>query len=415
MGALQSCCACFAAAPAPDARGPDRARKASPSRTRAAEHQQQDPLAFGPDESYPLPDALDKAEAAQRLVFAAAEKEFAVLPFTESLANNVDPKWSRNGGAVIEATLATTGLIDANYLISLAQFGGALPRHEDVPVVAWLGAKQAWRLRSWSGFGSNSVLVISAPWLDPHHPDKHGATLRKVLPVLQALVATAKSFPAHEHATVGIMWDFCCVPQASADPQKRERCLLEHARCLAHAAVHVLLVTTPHSRGTYENRRPRAECGWAVYEEKLASLIKFDDCLWDLAKLDDAMAASAGGSLSYAVLYKALAYRRGPPVSPAELARALRSQRLHVQNAADIDVAIKMYERVFIETFEGYLTNFPGRSMLLCYRDRGWKDAEAAMLAEALGFAAEQCNFRRREHPLSMPSQATTSAPRQSS
>jgi hypothetical protein len=88
-----------------------------------------------------------------------------------------------------------------------------VPFFEEVPSVARLGPKHGWRLKSWAGFGSNAVLAISAPWLDREHPDKHGATLRRMLPVLQGLLNTARAFASHEHATIGVFWDVCCIPR----------------------------------------------------------------------------------------------------------------------------------------------------------------------------------------------------------
>jgi len=344
-----------------------------------------------PDESYPKTDAAERAEAVQAVIFAAAAKE-AEKP-TDSLALNLDPKWEKNGGKAIEAVLASTGLIDAQYLINLARYGGALPRCEQVPAVAWIGPKQAWRLKSWSGFGSSPVLAISAGWLDPDHPDKRGATLRKVLPVLQALVATARTFASHEHATIGVMWDVCCVPQlppsTSAEQEVAERSRQDHARCLAHSAVHVLLVTTEPPRGGYRDRRRFEERGWSFVEERLSCLLKFDDCLWDLTKLEGAV----GATPSYASMLK-LARRRAPPMSPRDLEKELRQRKLYFRDTEDGARAVRLYSLIFSESFDQFFSSFPARKkMLLCYKGRGFNDADAATLAEALSYAAYNCKL----------------------
>ena len=35
------------------------------------------------------------------------------------------------------------------------------------------------------GSNATSIIVLSYPWLDRHHPDKHGATLQRILPILR--------------------------------------------------------------------------------------------------------------------------------------------------------------------------------------------------------------------------------------
>lgn len=291
-----------------------------------------------------------------------------------------------------------------------------MPYFEEVPSVARLGPKHGWRLKSWSGFGSNAVLAISAPWLDREHPDKHGVQLRRMLPVLQGLVNTARAFASHEHATIGVFWDVCCIPRiippapspdkwkaepppppAPAELARIERGLLDHARCLAHSAIHVLLVTDVPTGRTYTNKRPHAERGWSFYEEQLASLLKFDDCLWDLGKLEypSVKLELQKGVPSYAFLFKRLARHRRPPMCPAQLATKLRSGVLHFDTPADAERAIKLYGDVFVETFDTFFDSFPGRTMILTYKDRGWNDEGAATLAETLNYAATQCTFPR--------------------
>ena len=76
-------------------------------------------------------------------------------------------------------------MIDVNYLIALGESGGVVPGWQDVPVAARINAANVWRLRGYNNLGV-PILVLSYPWLDRHHPDKHGATLRRILPILRA-------------------------------------------------------------------------------------------------------------------------------------------------------------------------------------------------------------------------------------
>ena len=63
--------------------------------------------------------------------------------------------------------------------------------------------------------------VCADPWLDKHHPDRFGETLRRILPILIAMRDKAKQFG--EHATVGVLWDFCSLPQGIRTPELEVR------------------------------------------------------------------------------------------------------------------------------------------------------------------------------------------------
>ena len=324
---------------------------------------------------------MPRAEAVQLEIFIAAEEEAAKV--TDSLAKHVDKRWPRNGGAAIEEILTTTGLVDACYLINLAKFGGVLPAWQDVPEVAWIGYEQAWRLKCWSGFGSCSILAVSAPCLDEKHPDKHGNTLRRVLPVLEAMLETARGFAGHEHATVGVMWYFMCVPRPPVvDQTEFEFILREYARCMAHSSVHVLLVTDLPKGGSYRNLRPYSDRAHCLFDECLSSLIKGDDCLWDLSRwtspafihISDCellttslspspqpdtclafrrMDASGVNDLSYAIMHKQMAHHRVPPMSPSDFTTAMQKGRHSFEGGVTADSLAKVYSEVFAETFDG--------------------------------------------------------------
>ena len=65
------------------------------------------------------------------------------------------------------------------------------------------------------------VSVCADPWLDKHHPDRLGETLRRILPILIAMRDKAKEYG--EHATVGVLWDFCSLPQGIRTPELEAR------------------------------------------------------------------------------------------------------------------------------------------------------------------------------------------------
>jgi hypothetical protein len=82
-------------------------------------------------------------------------------------------------------------LVDAQYLIGLAEAGAVLPDWQTFPSNARISAGNMWRLGSWTK-ACLPVVVVSAPWLDVAHPDPKGDILGCILPILRVLVAEAK-------------------------------------------------------------------------------------------------------------------------------------------------------------------------------------------------------------------------------
>ena len=62
--------------------------------------------------------------------------------------------------------------------MALAAAGGVLPRNQDVPPSARISRAELWRLQRWTEQFSLPVVVLSYPWLEPTHPDRHGAQVR---------------------------------------------------------------------------------------------------------------------------------------------------------------------------------------------------------------------------------------------
>lgn len=120
-----------------------------------------------------------------------------------------DRRWLKFGGRVIETLLETACLVDARYLVALAKAGGVLPRCQELPPSARITLANVWQLRRWNYAYSLPVIVLSYPWLDRDHPDQRGELLRTIAPVLQTVVAAA----GDGHCTVGVMIDWCSLPQ----------------------------------------------------------------------------------------------------------------------------------------------------------------------------------------------------------
>ena len=119
--------------------------------------------------------ALRTALAAQQKVWAAAEAAPADVKLY------VDSNWNSEsypkGGAAMEAMLPFVDLVDCQYLITLGEAGGVVPRWQEVPECARINEKNVWRLRAWGQAYSCPVLCLScAPfkrrrrmrrWLSP--------------------------------------------------------------------------------------------------------------------------------------------------------------------------------------------------------------------------------------------------------
>mmetsp|Transcript_23518 Transcript_23518/g.75304 ORF Transcript_23518/g.75304 Transcript_23518/m.75304 type:complete len:302 (+) Transcript_23518:98-1003(+) len=155
--------------------------------------------------------------------------------------------WTSFGGEAIDALLTHTPLIDIEYLIALAEHGGIVPRHQEVPRAALITPANVWRLRQWPFIDSLAVLVLSYPWLDPWHPDALGEQLRTWLPLFKLMLGAAKQ--GSPHATVGVFQDFACLPQKPrTDPDETR----------FRASLYAIASGTPtHSPSSCSSRRRR--------------------------------------------------------------------------------------------------------------------------------------------------------------
>jgi hypothetical protein len=149
-----------------------------------------------------ITDGLMRAIVAQQAISDAA----AGAGYMEKTVHG--SAYKIHGLRQLEPLLAHIDLIDVHYLIGVAEAGGIVPRWQDVPTSAFITIENFWRLRC---CGVMPILVLSYPWLDSHHPDKHGATLRRILPILRACRDQALRFG--EHATFGVFWDYMSLPQ----------------------------------------------------------------------------------------------------------------------------------------------------------------------------------------------------------
>jgi len=312
---------------------------------------------------------------------------------SEEEKGKVGEYWAKYcGGPAIEAMLEDLWLVDAQYCIALAEEGGILPRYQAIPESAWLGPHNKWRLRCWRESFATPVLVLSYPWLDRTHPDRQGEQLRKILPILKVMVEKAKQYGAH--GTIGVLWDYPCLPQRPYRNERDQERFKVGLRGLnawySHPYTHVLLMTTPLPDGAdYGNRRPYGERGWCHVERRLSGLVKDEKMLWD-------MSAFTGTQTHYLGLRNELKAGREPFMSPDRVARELRegvaSGAVAFTAASDVELVIDLYARGFVRAFDTFKEVRGGRGSLF-YERLGWGRAEVPILVEAIEYANKHCKL----------------------
>ena len=213
-----------------------------------------------PDERAHAPTAAQAEAAAEAL-----RVHEAVVAKANALAPHERPKelsdWSSLGGEWLEPLLEHTTLIDARYLLALADAGGIVPRWQELPEAARITPANVWRLKAAvSMLGQLPVLVLSYPWLDKDHPDRMGETLRRVAPVLRAWLADVTARHS-EHCTIGVLWDYTSLPQRPYDDDGQQarfkRGLTSIDKWYSHPYTVTLRVTNALPTGAeYTNTRP---------------------------------------------------------------------------------------------------------------------------------------------------------------
>ena len=98
---------------------------------------------------------------------AAEAIQAVVEKIPPELKDQVGKKWNHEScqGGALEELLHNTDLTDAQYLISLYEAGGILPRCQDVPAAAKINKKNIWRLsHAWNEIYKLPVLLWTYCW-----------------------------------------------------------------------------------------------------------------------------------------------------------------------------------------------------------------------------------------------------------
>ena len=94
-------------------------------------------------------------------------------------------RWAFNGGVAIDEILDAANvvrLLDARFLLSLADRGELVKPREALPEIAFMSHED---LKANSRPSELPIIVISAMWLSPDHPDPYGAHLARLASALR--------------------------------------------------------------------------------------------------------------------------------------------------------------------------------------------------------------------------------------
>ena len=141
-------------------------------------------------------------------------------PLPEDAAIDLE-NWNYNGGEELVSALeydeelgdSPVALVDARYLISLADQGGILPRRQQLPTTAFVSIAALKRMSSSSSFmAALPIVVVSHPWLEPFHPDPKGSTLRLLAKALRLMC---------QRCDCAVFLDFVSLHQKGAQGEER--------------------------------------------------------------------------------------------------------------------------------------------------------------------------------------------------
>ena len=214
------------------------------------------------------------------------------------------------------------------------------------------------------------------------------------MPILKIMLKHVKE-KMGEHMTIGVMVDFMSYPQY---PRSREEATIfgaglkgELNGLYSHPFAPTLMITTRASEHPlHTNPRAYEKRGWTFVEARLSSMVKDNNCLWDLSKL-------TGEEKDWGDLFTSMRANRLPITSPDRVAKDLRaaveSGEIAFTKGADLDLVLGIYERGFAPAFEGTQAQ-----SVFCI-DLGWGDEVVPILTEAIKYAEEHCDPQKMKTP----------------
>jgi len=354
--------------------------------------------------SLPLPGPATAGSAPANTPAPLKPQLMAVLPAPRTPPAHMPPirkafigeeerkRWKELGGKMVEALLCSgaVAVLDAAWLVALAEKGGVLRRRQDTPDEAFLCASEV--KAAGCPLDSLPIIIVSAPWLTPRAPDPRGHSLRTVARALKILIEDGKRRGRKKAQRWGVVWDYASLHQqtniASAGEPIWERSAEEEelfTRGLAaygalymHQHITCLLVTKlppgyplgynvegDHAASEYWER------GWCHAELSWSILIKrHTDLVLDLGKM-------SGVEIDKIELVKKCSRieERLPPMMPDEVSIALEAKSF-----SDATRDRPLVTRLYAEVFGRML----GRVRVLHYTSLRWGDAELLQLCRVL-------------------------------
>ena len=310
-----------------------------------------------------------------------------------TLTSTSELVWQHLGGIELESQLsvdpelggAPIRLVDARYLIKLAQQGERLVRRQDLPEGAFVPLGTVRRL----GLGSSNslrVVAVSHAWLTPHHPDPHGDSLRVLATALELFVRALDddTDEPDELRTYAVMLDFCSAMQKGVAGESRSahegalfaRALSQMGDWYSHQETIVLKLTRMPERypegfefpaGCVANTADYSGRGWCFEEASVAGLVKSSGKVLDLGQHRSAS--------SLEELKRECKTGRPPPLTPDEFNLRLKTKSF-TSRSADLEFVQGLYRRA-------YQTQL-GRATELWMRELGWGDLDCELLCAVI-------------------------------
>ena len=316
-------------------------------------------------------------------------------------------KWKNYGGDEIERILAFIDVIDAAWLLKLAngevmpEREGVVPAWQDVPPEAKLSLST---LRKTTMGLKLPIAVLSYGWAGRGHCDPTGALLRRLKPVLERMAhccqhGKSPRSPDQRPAAWGIIWDFMSLPQrgytTGYDAARDDRTQYQLARFsrglgsinIPYAAIHLptLVCDWPMPEGA-ENAAPIEQRGWCIFEKALSSVRKDGACCLQLSLLE------GRGTLNeyWQGLEMACKASRAALLPPDTFEAMLRDGMAREEAAPGTGFRFtngKDATKICIPQYrEGFL-RLMGGGGALAFDNCGWGDEEVKTLAAALAYA----------------------------
>ncbi|KAL1500684.1 hypothetical protein AB1Y20_013331 [Prymnesium parvum] len=293
----------------------------------------------------------------------------AALAVDAEAQARVSHVWAEYGGRRVEEALDCVSLVDGRFYADVAEFGGAPPRWEELPREGMITAE---------------TLL--------------GEQMRRVAPLLRAVLAeyeegASAANPHARHGTIGVMQDFCSLPQDNRTHDgvlRFQRGLLSMNMWYTHPWIPVLKLTTPlPSARRYTNRLPYERRGWCFFEAQASGIAKGSTALWDIAHFR--------GAKDLMQVIRQCQSGRKPPMSPdvfrAAMESAIADGRLKFTVMRDAYTVVELYRIGFVTIFErAYEFQAKGS---INYNGLDWTSDDLLVFQEAMAYVGRHCKLQR--------------------